>query len=174
MVHRNFEQTEDMVINLLEMDSRLDSIEEMLAMDQDDLLRPAPNLLPIHLQLTQLENFRNEAMHQAKKASSESRSKLSRRFQRLTGVLEAFDEYVIELSRNILPLARSGHPEVIVKIVKIAEFEGKEDEKVISSDFSVPSSAYFGKGSCDSSCQKGSQIRCSIQVQIYAGQCASL
>ena len=137
MVHRNFEQTEDMVINLLEMDSRLDSIEEMLAMDQDDLLRPAPNLLPIHLQLTQLENFRNEAMHQAKKASSESRSKLSRRFQRLTGVLEAFDEYVIELSRNILPLARSGHPEVIVKIVKIAEFEGKEDEKVISSDFSV-------------------------------------
>ena len=145
MVHRNFEQTEDMVINLLEMDSRLDSIEEMLAMDQDDLLRPAPNLLPIHLQLTQLENFRNEAMHQAKKASSESRSKLSRRFQRLTGVLEAFDEYVIELSRNILPLARSGHPEVIVKIVKIAEFEGKEDEKVISSDFSVPSSAYFCK-----------------------------
>ena len=131
MVHRNFEQTEDMVINLLEMDSRLDSIEEMLAMDQDDLLRPAPNLLPIHLQLTQLENFRNEAMHQAKKASAESRSKLSRRFQRLTGVLEAFDEYVIELSRNILPLARSGHPEVIVKIVKIAEFEGKEDEKVI-------------------------------------------
>lgn len=76
MVHRNFEQTEDMVVNLLEMDSRLDSIEVMLAMDQDDLLQPAPNLLPIHLQLAQLENFRNEAMHQAKKASTESRSKL--------------------------------------------------------------------------------------------------
>lgn len=131
MVHRNFQQTEDMVINLLEMDSRLDSIEEMLVTDQDDLLRPAPNLLPIHLQLTQLENFRNEAMHQAKKASAESRNKLSRKFERLTGVLEAFDEYIIELSRNILPLARSGHPEVIVKIVKIAEVEGKEDEKVI-------------------------------------------
>jgi exocyst complex component 3 len=139
MVHRNFEQTEDMVVNLLEMDSRLDNIEVMLAMDQDDLLRPAPNLLPIHLQLAQLENFRNEAMHQAKKASAESRSKLSRRFQRLTGVLQAFDDYVIELSRNILPLARSGHSDVIVKIVKIAEFEGKEDEKVISSDFSASS-----------------------------------
>ena len=139
MVHRNFQQTEDMVINLLEMDSRLDSIEEMLVTDQDDLLRPAPNLLPIHLQLTQLENFRNEAMHQAKKASAESRNKLSRKFERLNGVLEAFDEYIIELSRNILPLARSGHPEVIVKLVKIAEVEGKEDEKVNFHNISVPS-----------------------------------
>src|SRR6266849_2436160 len=130
MVHRNFEQTEDMVINLLEMDSRLDSIEEMLAMDQNDLVQPAVNLLPIHLQLTQLESFRNETMHQAKKASAESRNKLTRRFERLTGVIEAFDEYVVELSRNILLLARSGHLEVIVKIVKIAEVEGKEDEKV--------------------------------------------
>ena len=131
MVHRNFGQTEDMVINLLEMDSRLDSIEEMLVADQDDLLQPAANILPIHLQLTQLESFRNETMHLAKKASAESRNKLARRFERLTGVIEAFDEYIIELSRNILPLARSGHLEVIVKIVKIAEVEGKEDEKVI-------------------------------------------
>jgi exocyst complex component 3 len=131
MVHRNFEQTEDMVINLLDMDTRLDSIEEMLAMDQSDRVRPAANLLPIHLQLTQLENFRNETMHQAKKASSESRNKLTRRFERLTGILEAFNEYIVELSRNMLPLARSGHLDVIVKIVKIAEAEGKEDEKVI-------------------------------------------
>jgi exocyst complex component 3 len=131
MVHRNFEQTEDMVINLLEMDSRLDSIEEMLAIDQNDLAHPGANLLPIHLQLNQLENFRNETMHQAKKASAESRNKLTRRFERLTGVIEAFNEYIVELSRNILFLARSGHLEVIVKIVKIAEVEGKEDEKVI-------------------------------------------
>ena|SRR5580698_4463075 len=131
MVHRNFEQTEDMVINLLEMDSRLDNIEEMLAIDQSDHVRPAANILPIHLQLTQLENFRNETMHQAKKASAESRNKLTRRFERLTGVIEAFNEYIVDLSRNILPLARSGHLGVIVKIVKIAEVEGKEDEKVI-------------------------------------------
>ncbi len=135
MVHRNFGQTEDMVINLLEMDSRLDSIEEMLVADQDDLLQPAANILPIHLQLTQLESFRNETMHLAKKASAESRNKLARRFERLTGVIEAFDEYIIELSRNILPLARSGHLEVIVKIVKIAEVEGKEDEKVVFISF---------------------------------------
>ncbi|KAH8997795.1 exocyst complex component Sec6 [Lactarius hatsudake] len=132
MVHRNFEQTEEMVNNLLEMSSRLDSIEAMLAADLDDLLGPAPNLLPIHLQLTQLENFRNETMHQAKKATAQSRNNLARRFERLTGVIEAFDDYIMELSRNILPLARAGHIEVIVKIVKIAEIEGREDEKAIA------------------------------------------
>ncbi|KAI0260109.1 exocyst complex component Sec6 [Gloeopeniophorella convolvens] len=132
MVHRNFEQTEEMVNNLLEMNSRLDSIEDMLAADQDDLLGPAPNLLRIHLQLTQLEAFRNQTMHQAKKATAQSRNNLARRFERLTRIIEAFDEYVMELARNMLPLARAGHPEVIVKIVKIAEIEGKEDEKAIA------------------------------------------
>ena len=130
MVHRNFEQTEEMVNNLLEMSSRLDDIEAMLAADQDDLLGPAPNLLPIHLQHTQLENFRNESMHQAKKATAHSRNNLARRFERLTGVIEAFDGYIMELARNILPLARAGYTEVIVKIIKIAEIEGREDEKV--------------------------------------------
>lgn len=134
MVHRNFEQTEEMVNNLLEMDSRLDGIEDMLTADQDDLLGPASNLLPIHLQLTQLENFRNETMHQAKKASADSRNRLTRRFERLTSVVEVFDDYLIELARNILPLARAGRLEVIIKIVKIAEVEGKEDEKVCFPD----------------------------------------
>jgi exocyst complex component 3 len=153
MVHRNFEQTEEMINNLSEMKSRLNGIEAMLSADQEDLLGPAPNLLPIHLQLTQLENFRNETMHQAKKASAESRNKLTRRFERLSAVIDAFDEYIMELSRNILPLARAGHPEVIVKIVKIAELEGKEDEKVTVISWCA-FCANFGKGNRNTSRQK--------------------
>jgi exocyst complex component 3 len=134
-----------MVNNLLEMNSRLDGIEAMLAEDQADLLGPAPNLLPIHLQLTQLESFRNETVHQAKNASAEARNKLTRRFERLTRVIETFDGYFIGLCRNILSLARAGHPEVIVKIVKIAEVEGKEDEKVSRNTFSKCFHANFVK-----------------------------
>jgi hypothetical protein len=40
-------------------------------------------------------------------------------------------------------LARSGHLDVIVKIVKIAEAEGKEDEKVIFYKLLVPSALIF-------------------------------
>jgi exocyst complex component 3 len=132
MVHRNFEQTEEMVNNLLEMNNRLDALEDMLDADRNDILGPAPNLLPIHYQINQLEAFRSQTMHQAKKASAESRATLTRWFERLVTLIEAFDEYILALARNILPIIRAGHPEVIVKLIKIAEVEGREDEKVYS------------------------------------------
>ncbi|KAJ7583216.1 exocyst complex component sec6 [Mycena floridula] len=132
MVHRNFEQTEEMVVNLVEMDSKLDMIEDMLEEDCRDILGPASNLLVTHYLLNQLESFRNETMHQSKKSSAEVRNNLTRRFERLTKVIEAFDEYIVGLANNIVSLVRNGHPDVVVKLVKIAEIEGKEDEKAIA------------------------------------------
>jgi exocyst complex component 3 len=129
MVHRNFERTEEMVLNLLDMDDKLDSLEDMLDADRNDLMGPASNLLPVHYQINQLEAFRNQTMHHAKKASAASRAKLAQRFERLNVLCEAFDEYIAALAKNILPIIRSGHPEVIVKLIKIAEKEGREDEK---------------------------------------------
>ncbi|KIP02995.1 hypothetical protein PHLGIDRAFT_78271 [Phlebiopsis gigantea 11061_1 CR5-6] len=129
MVHRNFEQTEEMVNNLIEMSTKLDDLEEMLSADSQDLLGPAPNLLRIHYQINRLEAFRNQTMHQAKKSSKQSRATLTRYFDRLNKLIGAFDEYIVELCRNILPIVRAGHPEVIVKLMKIVEIEGKEDEK---------------------------------------------
>lgn len=144
MIHRNFEQTEEMVNNLLGMNSRLDALEDMLVADSEDILGPAPNLLPMHFQINQLENFRNQTMHQAKKASADSRNRLTMWFERLNKVIEAFDEYILALARNVLNIARARHPEVIVKLIKIAEIEGREDEKV-RRIFFVCLSIYFGQ-----------------------------
>ncbi|KAJ7876829.1 exocyst complex component Sec6 [Mycena leptocephala] len=132
MVHRNFEQTEETVNNLLEMNSKLDVLEDMLETDSRDIIGPAPNLLVIHYLLNQLEAFRNQTMHQAKKASANSRSTLARYFERLNNVIEAFDQYVVGLAGNILDLVRAGHSDVVVKLIKIAEVEGREDEKAIA------------------------------------------
>jgi exocyst complex component 3 len=77
-----------------------------------------------------LESFRNQALHQAKKASSDSRNTLNRWFERLNTIISSFDSYLLDLARNVLPLVRAGHPEVVVKLIKIAEIEGREDEKV--------------------------------------------
>ncbi|KAI0072648.1 exocyst complex component sec6 [Panus rudis PR-1116 ss-1] len=132
MVHRNFVQTEEMVNSLLEMSSKLDILEDMLARDSEDILGPAPNLLRIHYQLTKLESFKNQTLHQAKKSSLEVRATLNRWFERLNGLIEAFDQYILALARNILPIVRAGHPDVIVKLMKIVEIEGREDEKAIA------------------------------------------
>ena len=85
----------------------------------------------IHYQINQLEAFRNQTMHQAKSASSNSREVLTRRFERLNNVIEGFEQYYVGLARNILSLVQAGRREVVVKLVKIAEVEGKEDEKVL-------------------------------------------
>lgn len=118
-----------MVNNIMEMATKLDDLEQMLASDSRDIIGPAPNLLVIHFQLNQLEAFRNQTMHLAKKASPSSQATLTRWFDRLNKVITAFDEYVIELARNILNLIRAGHSDVVVRLIKIAEVEGKEDEK---------------------------------------------
>jgi len=83
MVYRNFEQTEEMVNNLLEMNSKLDVLEELLEVESRTIIGPAPNLLPIHFHVNRLEAFRNQTMHQAKKASANSRQKPARMFERL-------------------------------------------------------------------------------------------
>ena len=133
MVHRNFEQTEEIVNNLLDMSDKLDTLENMLASDSRDILAGSPNLLPIHHQLKQLEQFRNQTLHEAKKATLDSQATLKRWFERLNRLIEEFDNYIVELAGNILPLVRAGHPEVVVKLLKIAEIEGREDEKVCGS-----------------------------------------
>ncbi|KAI1793430.1 exocyst complex component sec6 [Ganoderma leucocontextum] len=132
MVHRNFEQTEEMVNNLLEMNSNLEMLEQMLVEDSNDIIGPALNLLRIHFQLNRLEAFRNQTMHQAKKSSSDTRNTLARFFERLTHLIEAFDDYILELAKNILPVVRAGNPDVVVRLMKVVEMEAREDEKAIA------------------------------------------
>ncbi|KAH9921709.1 exocyst complex component sec6 [Epithele typhae] len=132
MVHRNFEQTEETVHNLLEMSSKIDVLEQMLLEDRNDVLGPAENLLRIHFQLNRLEAFRNQTMHQAKKSSVDTRNTLNRWFERLNALLEMFEEYILDLAKNVLPIVRAGNPEVIVKLMKVVESEAREDEKAIA------------------------------------------
>lgn len=130
MVHRNFERTEELVKNLLEMDARIGQLEEMLYEDTRDILGPATNLLAIHYQVGQLESFRNETMGQARNSSSESKAALSKWFERLNRIIVVFDAYILDLAQNTLPLVRAHRENVVIKLIKITEVEGKADERV--------------------------------------------
>lgn len=118
-----------MVQNLTELYAKLDTVQQMLAEDSEDILGPAPNLLAIHFQLTQLESFRNQMTHQAKSASADARNTLSRYFEPLNTQLAAFDAYIWELASNVLPIVRAGNGSVIVRLLKIVEVESRADEK---------------------------------------------
>lgn len=130
MVHRNFERTEELVNNLLEVNARVGQLEDMLYEDTRDILGPATNLLAMHYLINQLERFRNETLNQAKRASPDSKAILAKWFERLNKIISAFDAHILELAQNILPLVRAHQEGVVIKLIKIAEVEGKADERV--------------------------------------------
>jgi exocyst complex component 3 len=130
MVHRNFTRTDEMVVNLTEMYSRLSTVERQLAASRENILNPSPFLLSMHHQLNALEDFRNQTMHMAKSCSADVRNTLKRHFERLDSVIKGFEEYLSDMAGHVLEIVRTGNGTVIVKLVKIAEMEGKEDAKV--------------------------------------------
>lgn len=122
-----------MVNNLRSMSVKVDHIASLLDSDRnqrDGPVGPSPNLLIIHFQLQQLEAFRNETLHQAKNSDPAEREVLVRWFEKLDKVGGEFETWLWEIARNVVELARKGNGGTVVRLLKVVEFEGKEDEKV--------------------------------------------
>lgn len=132
-VHRNFAQTSKMVQNLRSMSDKVDHLHHLLQTDMSHPLGPAGpshNLLLIHFQLQQLENFRNETLHQAKKADAAERQVLIQWFEKLDKVGMEFEAWLWEIAGRVIEMVRRGNGGTVVRLLKVVEFEGKEDEKV--------------------------------------------
>lgn len=122
-----------MVNNLRSMSDKVDHIAQLLQSDkmqEGGSTGYSPNLLPIHYLLQQLEAFRNETLHQAKRADAAEREVLVDWFRNLDQVGEEFEGWLWEIGANVVELARRGNGGTVVRLLKIIEVEGKEDEKV--------------------------------------------
>ena len=126
-----------MVQNLRDLEPKLEGLKALLDADQHEKIGPARNLLPIHYHLSQLESFRSQTMYMAKESSIETRAALAQIFEPLNAFTDEFDKHFSELSRKVIPIIRAGYPEVVVKLVKIAEMERKENEKVTNLFFKI-------------------------------------
>jgi exocyst complex component 3 len=96
----------------------------------EDLRNPMPNLLIIHYELSQLNQFRDEAMYEGRNSEDVKRT-LQRYFDRLEKVNKEFDSCFWNLTRAILDVLRCDNSPLVVKIAKIIEFEERLDEKSI-------------------------------------------
>jgi exocyst complex component 3 len=122
-----------MVNNLRSMSDKVDHITNLLHSDQSQPqgpYGPSPNLLPIHFQLQQLEAFRNETLHQAKRSDADELEVLVKWFEKLDKVGAEFESWLWKIATGIVELVRKGNGGTVVRMLKIIEFEGKEDEKV--------------------------------------------
>lgn len=115
------------------MSDKVDHIASLLDSDRNQpggSIGPSPNLLPIHYQLQQLEAFRNETLHQAKKSDVAEREVLIKWFEKLDKVGNDFEAWLWEIGARVVELARKGNGGTVVRLLKIIEVEGREDEKV--------------------------------------------
>ena len=133
-----------MVENFRSLHSRLEEIEYLMEQDgfsnlgispitgsDKDLRNPMPNFLIIHCELSQLNEFRDQAMYQGRNSEDVKRT-LKRYFDGLEKVNEKFDSCFWSLARAILDIVRCSNSPLIVKLAKIIELEERLDEKSVA------------------------------------------
>lgn len=128
--HANFSAVEAMRANLDSFNERLSRVEIMLREDDADT-ENMPNLLPIHYELTQLRNIRDDAMEQIQRADDESlQVTLEDYFARLDETVDWFDEHIGLITLNIISVLLNGNNGMVVRLAIIIETEEKSDKRV--------------------------------------------
>ncbi|KAI9931302.1 hypothetical protein ASPWEDRAFT_145629 [Aspergillus wentii DTO 134E9] len=129
-VQRNFEAVMMMKKGLENFNADLAEVENLLRDDDEDL-ENQPNLLRIHMQISRLRDFRDEAMDQICKADDTSNEDtLLDYFQGLDNVIEWFDDHLGTACINIIPLVQSDNRSMVVRLAVVVMNEEKNDEKV--------------------------------------------
>ncbi|EGY22613.1 hypothetical protein VD0002_g1568 [Verticillium dahliae] len=130
--HRNFGAVRAMRKNLETFNERLAMVEGMLQQDEADK-ESMPNLLPIHYELTQLRNIRDDAMEQIQRAEDPSlESTLEDYFQRLDLMIDWFDDHIGLLALNLISLVVNDNNGLVVRFAVVIEAEEKSDQRVLA------------------------------------------
>ncbi|KAI9681369.1 MAG: SNARE-binding exocyst subunit S6 [Caeruleum heppii] len=128
--HRNFAQVESMRSSLDTFNDHLADIERLLRQD-DANLEEMPNLLPVHHELSQLRNIRDDALDQIRRAADPSlQGTLEDYFAKLDEVIAWFDEHIGMVCMNLINLVQSGNHGLVVRLAVVIEEEERNDKKV--------------------------------------------
>lgn len=130
--HRNFGAVEAMRKNLETFNDRLQGVDNMLRADEEDQ-ENMPNLLPIHYELTQLRNIRDDAIEQIQRSGEQDlQSTLEDYFERLDGAIEWFDDHIDLIAQSLINLVTAENNGLIVRFAVIMEAEEKSDQRVLA------------------------------------------
>ncbi|KAH8880053.1 exocyst complex component Sec6 [Thozetella sp. PMI_491] len=130
--HRSFSAVETMRKNIETFNDRLDAIENMLKQDDADPTN-MPNLLPVHYELTQLRNIRDDAIDQISRGDDPSfQSTLEEYFNRLDEAIDWFDEHIGIIAMSLLTLVTSENNGLVTRFALIIEAEEKSDQRVLA------------------------------------------
>lgn len=129
-IQRHFDATLMMKKGLENFGADIQEVENLLKEDDDDL-ENQPNLLRIHMQISRLRDFRDEAMDQIRKANDpSSEATLTEYFQGLDDVIDWFDDHLGTACMNLIPLVQEDNKSMVVRLAVIVMHEEKNDDTV--------------------------------------------
>jgi exocyst complex component 3 len=129
-VHRNFDATKAMQAGLQSFNEDCGEVRRLLEDDETDL-ENQPNLLQIHMKLTRLRDFRDEALDQIRRAKDNSlENTLEEYFEALDSVIEIFDEHIGAICMDLIDLVQRDNTGVIVRLAIVIASEEKNDDRV--------------------------------------------
>lgn len=91
-----------------------------------------PNLLPVHFAIMQLQDFKEDVMHQSERADNDVKETLESYFSPLENTVGMFDERVGIIAMSLIELVRAGNRSLVVRLAKIIDSEERSDEKVLA------------------------------------------
>ncbi|KAJ5368679.1 uncharacterized protein N7496_008439 [Penicillium cataractarum] len=129
-IQRHFDATLMMKKGLENFGADLQEVEELLREDDDDL-ENQPNLLKVHMQISRLRDFRDEAMDQIQKSrDSSSEETLTEYFQGLDSAIDWFDDHLGTACMNLIPLVQEDNRSMVVRLAVVVMNEEKNDDTV--------------------------------------------
>ena len=129
-IQRHFDASLMMKKGLENFSADLQEVEGLLRDDDDDL-ENQPNLLRIHMQISRLRDFRDEAMDQIRKAQDPSSEQtLTEYFQGLDSVIDWFDDHLGTACMNLIPLVQEDNKSMVVRLAVVILNEERNDDTV--------------------------------------------
>ncbi|KAK2871966.1 hypothetical protein FQN49_002663, partial [Arthroderma sp. PD_2] len=129
-IQRNFEAVLFMKKGMESFQGDVAEVERLLREDDRDM-ENQPNLLNIHMAISRLRDFRDEAMDQIRRAKDKSsEATLIELFEGLGPAIEWFDDHLGTACMNIIPLVQADNPGMVVRLAVVIANEEKNDAKV--------------------------------------------
>ncbi|KAL9938453.1 hypothetical protein V8E36_003076 [Tilletia maclaganii] len=129
LIHRQFVQTATTLEKLVHLESNVHQLDAMLRQTMDESSGSMPLLLPLHYHLSHLSIFRNETVQVGKSCSAEIRGTLTDVFVPFDDLVRRFEEFFFSLAERTVDIVRDGQNSVVIRLLKIVEKEGREDEQ---------------------------------------------
>ncbi|WFD30873.1 SNARE-binding exocyst subunit S6 [Malassezia sp. CBS 17886] len=128
-VRRILDQTTGLLSRFESLPHEMQTLAGLIAQYQADLLGPAPDLLALHFTVARWETFRNKTLLLVAEGEAATQAQVMVLLEPLDRVLAAFETYLMMLCAHVLDLVRHQQQGVVVRLVKIIEQEGREDER---------------------------------------------